>query len=235
MDRRTLIFGLGSLAAILPGSGYAQSLRSEVASWRIWKDVPAIAVVSTDNDYRLPAVREAVDFWNAELSNLGTPFRFGTLTHVVEDDPPGGPPYLRDSLAATTLTRSAKILSRMAPMGDVIVALSSAADFTPFTQARPDLQRVIVAIPDLPAYARVLRVLVRNIVAHELGHAIGLDHNDDPNALMCGARCNSFRLLSILPLTESDRARLLEMYPLNWQPKPFRKWITDPPYRPTFG
>jgi hypothetical protein len=175
MDRRTLIFGLGSLAAVLPAAGYAQSLRSG----RIWKDVPAVAVVSTDTDYRLPAVREVVDFWNAELSNIGTPFRFGTLTHVVEDDPPSRLPYLRDPVAATGLTRMAKILNRMAPMGDVIVALSNAADFTPFTQARPDLQRVIVAIPDLPAHVRALRVPVRNVVAHELGHAIGLDHNDD--------------------------------------------------------
>jgi hypothetical protein len=237
MNRRTLISGLASLLAILPASSYAQLSRRGPYPWAPWKDIPAIAVVSAEDDYRLAAVREAVDFWNAELSKLGSPFRLGPLSHVVENDPPGGPPYLRDPLAEKNLTRMAKILSRMAPVGDVIVILSNDANFKPFTQARPDLQKVIVAIPDLPPYARTFRGIVRNDAAHELGHAIGLAHNDDANTLMCGGSRCGFESYSeeFLPITPKEKTKLLEMYPPNWQPKPFRKWITDPPYPPTSG
>jgi hypothetical protein len=83
MNRRTLISGLASLLAILPASSYAQPSHSSPYPWAPWKDIPAIAVVSAEDDYRLAAVREAVDFWNAELAKLGSPFRLGSLTHVV--------------------------------------------------------------------------------------------------------------------------------------------------------
>src|SRR5262245_29881154 len=195
MERRALIFGWGCLVAIVPASSYAQSLRSSPYPWAPWKDIPAIAVVATEDDYRLVSVREAVDFWNAELSKLGTPFRLGPMAHVVENDRPGGPPYLQDPLAGKTLSRMAKILSRMAPAADVIVALSNGADFRPFTWVTSDLQKVVVPIPDLRAYMGRFPGFARNVAAHEFGHAIGLDHNEDANALMCGAGCN-FRIPS---------------------------------------
>src|SRR5215813_9176962 len=77
MNRRALICGLGSLVAVLPASGYAQSSPS-----KRWDVIPEIAVISTESDYRLSAIREAVHFWNAELSKLGSPFRLGSLVHV---------------------------------------------------------------------------------------------------------------------------------------------------------
>jgi hypothetical protein len=236
MNRRTLIFALGSLVAVLPASGYAQPSSSSPFPWAPWKDIPSIAVISAEDDYRLSAVREAIDFWNAEFSKLGSPFRLGHVTYVVENDPPGGPPYLRDPLAGKTLGRLAKTLSRMAPAGDVIVALSNESDFRAFTSATRDLQKVMVPIPDLRAHMRMLPGLARNVVAHELGHVIGLDHNVDAMVLMCGKPwCARLDIPNegFLSITESEKTKLLEMYPPNWQPQPFRKWITDPPYPPS--
>jgi len=231
MNRRALICGLGSLVAVLPTSGYAQS-----SPGRPWNVIPEIAVISTESDYRLLAIREAVHFWNAELSKLGSPFRLGSLVHVVvQAIPPGDLRDSADPLAARTRTGVAKILSQIAPTGDVIVLLSDNSNLKPFTQQRPDLQKILVVIPNLPPHARIFRGIVRNDAAHEFGHAIGLAHNDDANTLMCGnARCG-FESYSeeFLPITAKEKTTLLEMYPPEWQPKPFRRWVTDPPYPPS--
>jgi hypothetical protein len=196
---------------------------------------PEIAVISTESDYRLPAIREAVHFWNAELSKLGSPFRLGSLVHVVvQAIPPGDLRDSADPLTARTRTRVAKILSQIAPTGDVIVLLSDDSNLKPFTQQRPDLQKILVVISNPPPYAQIFRGIVRNAAAHEFGHTIGLAHNDDANTLMCGnAQCD-FESYSeeFLPITAKEKATLLEMYPPEWQPNPFRRWIADPPYPP---
>src|SRR5262249_22112262 len=172
MNRRTLICGVGSLVAVLSTSGFAQWLHNNVPSPGPWNDIPEVVIISTQSDYRLPAVGEALDFWNTELSKLGSPFRFGPLTHIIQTISPL--PHLPDPLPRRLANHMAKVLSGMAPTGDVIVLLSNDSNFDPFTEARPDLRKVIVAIPDLPPYARTLRGRVRNNAAHELGHAIGL-------------------------------------------------------------
>jgi len=230
MNRRALICGLGSLVALLPTSGYAQS-----SPGRRWDVIPEIAVISTESDYRLPAIREAVHFWNAELSKLGSPFRLGSLVHVVvQAIPPGDLRDSADPLAATTRTRVAKILSQIAPAGDVIVLLSDDSNLKAFTQERPDLQKILVVIGNPPPYARIFRGIVRNAAAHEFGHAIGLAHNDDAKTLMCGNAQCAFESYSeeFLPITAKEKTTLLEMYPPEWQPRPFRRWVTEPPYPP---
>src|SRR6266852_1402818 len=65
-----------------------------------WKEIPSITVVSTENDSRLPAVREAVGFWNATFSKLGSPFRLGAITHTVGMIPVGDLYALRGSFSA---------------------------------------------------------------------------------------------------------------------------------------
>ena len=53
------------------------------------------------------------------------------------------------------------------------------------------------------------------VVAHELGHVLGLEHNAESHTLMCGP-CQPLTAepdeTGFLPLTESDRTRLLELY-----------------------
>ena len=62
----------------------------------------------------------------------------------------------------------------------------------------------------------------RNVIAHELGHAVGLEHDHDPALLMCGrpaaCRPDAFTSVSprIFPLSDDERNRLLTLYPRSW-------------------
>jgi hypothetical protein len=62
------------------------------------------------------------------------------------------------------------------------------------------------------------------VIAHELGHAIGLAHNSDPTMLMCGrpAPCRPMAFQSAtehyFSLTSDEKALLLQLYPLTGIP-----------------
>lgn len=67
--------------------------------------------------------------------------------------------------------------------------------------------------------------VARNVITHELGHAIGLGHNADPTKLMCGrpAPCRPGLFRSeeprLFPLTDDEKHQLLMMYPPEWKPQ----------------
>jgi len=150
-----------------------------------------------------------------------------------------------DDLYALGDASSAKILSRTGPVapphsirqviGDVIVALSDAKFFnvSGFTAGWPAHRKVLVAIQSNQLYPLTLPGGARNVIAHELGHVIGLDHNDDTKALMCGgsAWCHfAYPSEGFFPLTREEEANLLEMYPPSWRADPSsRRWKADPP------
>ena len=88
----------------------------------------------------------------------------------------------------------------------------------PATPTVPDSAQALAAIRSHLQWPLKLPNVARNVIAHELGHAIGLGHNDDPAMLMCGrpAPCRPDAMQSdtprIFPLTAGEREELRRMY-----------------------
>jgi hypothetical protein len=107
--------------------------------------------------------------------------------------------------------------------GDIILALSD-GDFISFAARLSSGARVVIGIRSDRLRPLNLPNVGRNVIAHELGHAIGLQHNDDPTTLMCGrpAPCRPVVFQSevdrFFPLTEADKGLLLRLYPPTWTP-----------------
>ena len=114
--------------------------------------------------------------------------------------------------------RDAAAVSRVVRFhpGDIVVVLSD-ADFISFSM-HWSIGKGLVGIKSGRAYPLTLPNVARNVIAHELGHAIGLAHNSGPTMLMCGRpaprRPIEFRSSTehYFPLTGDEKALLLQLY-----------------------
>lgn len=211
MASRMLFSVVFALAAGLPAVGKAQSIRTNQV-WA-WKKSPAIAVISTERDPRASAIRTAVNFWNFELAKLGTAFRLGSVTYsdAVDPDEEIGPFAVWNLEALGSLynpsTRSYPFPEGVRrTSGDIVLVLSnrSAHSFTVYSG-----RRILIVIAHEWTPAPV-------IIAHELGHAIGLNHNNVQTALVCGVDCKRGYTSRIPGLVDEEKAKILEMYPPDW-------------------
>src|SRR4029078_4255562 len=76
------VFGLLAVAGVACGAE-----RAGLFGISGWKRVPSLTIVSSPGDPRIPAVREAVAFWNQTFAELGSPFRLGAITLVTGSIP----------------------------------------------------------------------------------------------------------------------------------------------------
>lgn len=181
-----------------------------------WRGMPTVTIIGREDDPRLPAVREALEFWNRTLASLPTTFRLGAVTRVDGSVPDA---VLRD-LSESTLHGSSQHADAFASFrGDLLILLSD-AEFVSFTSRIGD--RTLVAIKSASTPPLNQPNVLPNVIAHELGHALGLQHNADPTTLMCGrpAPCRPAAFSSdsarMFPLTSADISRLRELYPAHW-------------------
>lgn len=164
------------------------------------------------DDPRIQAVHDAVSYWNRTLADLHVPVRFGPIVRD-DDNRVSDRALTRVSEGGLNGRQASRALSIDDYHADVVVFLSG-ADLVSYGMPRTIGGSAFIILRRGDDEPLSLPNVARNVTAHELGHVLGLDHNDDPEFLMCGrpAPCRpyAFQLSTnrIFPLSRSERLSL---------------------------
>jgi hypothetical protein len=190
-----------------------------------WRITPGIVVISVDrDDARFVLVDEAVSFWNKTLQEIDSGFRLGPVTRRVQAIPEDALQSLSKAMLSSPLGTMDIPRSLRDLPGDITILLGD-SDFVSFAFSVDAYRKRLVGIKGATLPPMNLPNVPRNLIAHELGHAIGLGHNSDPTYLMCGrpAPCRPDIYRSDeprqFPLTAEEKRQLLMMYPREWKPQ----------------
>jgi len=177
----------------------------------------SITVVGVEShDSRLVAIKEAISFWNQELEKQGVSIRLGPISYV---NNPNLGNAIRQLSEASDIEQKRKIALkfRHIPGDIIIIIILSERDMVSFAMNLTDRKGLIeIHRPDTLPLS--LPNVTRNVVAHEIGHILGLSHNSEPTELMCGrpASCRPSIYASdkdfFFPLTQADRKVLMALH-----------------------
>lgn len=195
--------------------------RVDAAALQRTADGPQLRVVilGDTGDARVAPAREALAHWNRELARLHRTVRLDSgvvRASVVSDS------LLRAASGEVSFGRGPAIFQlrdRLVPVAaDIVIALSGTDLISFGITWRAGSQGIVgVRRADMPPLS--LGNTVRNVVAHELGHVLGLEHNRDSTTLMCGrpAPCRPALFASdsvrFFPLTPVDERWIRHRWP----------------------
>ncbi len=178
------------------------------------------------NDVRLPMALDAIRFWNEVAEELGLSLRLTEELRI-------GTPIMRplENYARSISQRAGRLRggpnepdapAEVTDLDAQAVLLLSRQDLMSFAWPVPRHRgRYFVAIEQDATAMAFNPNIARNILAHELGHTLGLRHNRNPTTLMCGP-CQTGGLAKDRPqymqLTDADRARLVQRYASGEEP-----------------
>jgi len=178
-----------------------------------------VTILSDSSDTRLPAAREAIAHWSSEFHRLNRRLQFDSATvraDSIADD------VVRAAQNEATVgggPSTDRLLAKLADTpGDIVVVLTH-ADLISFSVRWRSGSKGVVAIRRADIMPLSLPNTVRNVVAHELGHVLGLNHNADSTTLMCGrpASCRPIAFVSdsprFFPLTKDDERWIESRWP----------------------
>jgi hypothetical protein len=178
-----------------------------------------VTILAAPTDPGVPIVREALPRWNVELKRVGRTVRFDSdvvRPRVVPEAMlrSAGDWAQRGHGAAITRLRT----TLAGTLGDVVIVpsrINLLSYGSPWQAGRSGVV-VLRAVDQWPV---TTPNVARNVVAHELGHVLGLVHNDDAATLMCGrpASCRPSAFASAtsryFPLTPNDEVFLRRRWP----------------------